>query len=47
VIREPRDVGEAAARLASLQHVEPDADFEGFVAGMLLRLEELGLARRA
>jgi hypothetical protein len=47
VIRQPRDVGEAAARLAALQGVESDPDFEGFVAGMLMRLEELGLARRA
>ena len=46
VLLQPRTAPAAARELAQAQGVAGDADFVGLVAGLLSRLEELGLARR-
>jgi PqqD family protein of HPr-rel-A system len=47
VLRQPRDVATATAELAERQAVAPDVEFGNYVAGLLPRLEELGLVERA
>lgn len=47
VLREPRDVAGSLTELARLRGAEPDLTQRSYMAGLLVRLEQLGLVRRA
>lgn len=47
VLREPCDVDGTLHELARLRGAEPDPAQRSYLAGLLVRLEQLGLVRRA
>ena len=46
ILAEPHDAPAAAKQLADAQGADSGPEFEQYVAGLLLRLEELGLVDR-
>jgi hypothetical protein len=46
ILTAPLDVEATTVLLAAAQGAEPDSEFVKYVAGLLLRLEELGLVER-
>jgi PqqD family protein of HPr-rel-A system len=47
VLRETRDLASTTQELARLRDMQPDEELRGYVAGLLLHLEELGLVVRS
>lgn len=46
ILLDPMDPETASAHLAAAQGSDPEPEFEEYVAGLLIRFEELGLVER-